>query len=615
MIGGPQRNPGFMQRYSQMPLSSRAQALFSAQTLVALACLAIVIVGTSLRLVGTDWDEGSNLHPDERHMMFIAMDSIAGFQDLPPGSLTAGEIWFGTGTSPLDPRRKGQLYVYGELPHIAVVMAARVTGQPGWPEIMLMARTLGSAVDGYTILAVFLLAFLSLRSATAALTAAALYAFTPLAIQNANFFTVDAWMTAASAWCLVAATMIMRSRPGPGVYGWVAVSGILAGLALACKLPGLALTGVLAVSIFCRHLREGTLLTAGFAGALGLGLLSAFFAFRLACPFHFQGPGFFGLWPAQAAINGYVEMSGLVMDFGFPPNWQWLAGYSKAQALFDFAVWGLGPAISIAVIVGFAVLVLRRRPNWHLLMPLGVFCAVLLAYWLSGAILALRYVLPATVALCVIAGAGLAAYNATSFRAFAAFIVAAAGCWSLGMVTIHHETHSRVAASRWLWANTPAGSVLINESPWDDALPVPVRRPGRTELIWPGLDDDFSFLSLNLEYPDDEQKARNIAGRLDQADYLIVSSDRMRKPILALSERFPLTTAYYGMLASGDLCFERIYERRPGYRVLGVTLDDSDAQETWTVYDHPSVEIYRKTGCYDREQTERRLLQALKNGS
>lgn len=591
-----------------------AAPLPSVRLAVAALCLLVVITGAAFRLLGTNWDEGANLHPDERHMMFVVSDTLAAFKALKPGELSGSEIWFAAGKSPLDPRRQDRLYVYGEFPHIVVSLLSRAWDY-GWPEALRLGRTLGAILDAYTILAVFLLAGLILRDPFAGLTAALFYAFLPMALQQADFFTVDVWLTAAGAWCLVAATLAVRVESRRAALAWFLLSGALAGLAFACKLPGLAFLGAAWVAAVVRAVsgeRERRMREA--AAALLVSTAAFAVVFRLASPFTFQGPGILGLAVTPNVLKGYREMSHLVLDFGFPPNWQWMTGYGPAQALRDLALWGAGPAVALAFCAGVVRLAALPR-SWPALLPSLLLAASIAAYWLLNLIPALRYVHPALPAVCVIAaGAVPWARRRSAGLAVLVFVVAGAAVWAAGIILLHAGTNSRVAAARWLWLNTEPGTVLANESSWDDGLPVPVRLPGNKDLVWPGAGDHFTYLTLSLEWPDSTEKAARIAGMLDRADFVILSSERLRKPILAMPERFPMTSAYYGMLRSGALCFERAYRNRPGYPLLGFSLDDSGAQEPWSVYDHPIVEIYRKLPCFDRREVETKLVQALAAG-
>lgn len=569
------------------------------------------MMGASMRLSGTDWDRGSNLHPDERHLMFVITDTLREWQKLPPGKMSPYEMWFATGQSPLDPRRGGQLYVYGELPHLITAMVSHFTGTDGWPQILRLGRTLGAIVDAYTILAVFLLAMQVFRSDGAALAAAAFYAFCPLALQLANFFAVDIWLTGAVAWGVLAATLAVRAKSQRAALRWLVVAGALTGLAMACKLPGVLMGGVVGAAALVRywqdgHDRSGRWLLHSAIASIAATLL----VLRLAAPFTFAGPGLFGLDLTPAVISGYVEMSHLVVSFDFPPNWQWMTGYGPANALFDMAVWGLGVITMGSIAVG-AWAVARRSETWPAIIPALALCIVFSGYWLTSFAPALRYGAPMLPVLCMVAAGSVLALP----RGVALLAGGAVFAWSTGMVSLHNTVHSRIAASEWLWQHAPPGTVIANESAWDDGLPSAIRVNERGDLLYPDTDKHFVSLQLAVDTPDTPEKAHIIATRLGQAQVLAMSSERMRKPILALADRFPMTTEYYRMLASGELCFGLIYENKPGYTVLGWRFDDSGVQEPWSVYDHPQIEIYGKLDCYDAAYVEARLLQALNKGS
>jgi len=585
----------------------------SPRLLAALACLLIILTGAGIRLAGTNWDEGANLHPDERHMMFVLTDTMRAFDEPAASEMSWQTLWFGTGLSPLDPRLGGRLYVYGELPHMVVSIVARATRMTGWPEAERVGRTIGAVLDSYTILAVFITTALALRNLGGAVAAAAFYAFAPLAIQHANFFTVDVWLTAATAWFLLAATFLLHATRTPHAFALAGLAGALVAIAVACKIPGALLCPILGVVIVARFwLHPVSSRSSRMAIELLISAVSALVVFRLASPFTFSGPGLLDLMPSAAFLKGYMGITQQALDPGFPPNWQWLTGYGPLNASFDFFAWGMGPAIAACLLVALAIVILTPR-DWNAVLPAGLVALGYGVYWLAGPLPALRYMLPAAPALCVI---GAAAISLTSRRSKAMFAVllTASLAWGSGMFALHTSTNSRVAASRWLWQNTEPGTVLTNESGWDDGLPVPVLLPGRSGLVWGGQDEHFRSLTLNIEYADTAEKAATMADTLAKTDLLILSSERMRKPMMALGDRFPMTGRYYAMLASGELCFALAYRDRSTYPVLGLLLDDASVQEIWSVYDHPAIEIYRREDCYDASQVKVSLLQALNNG-
>ena len=55
-----------------------------------------------------------------------------------------------------------------------------------------------------------------------------------------------------------------------------------------------------------------------------------------------------------------------------------------------------------------------------------------------------------------------------------------------------------------------------------------------------------------------------------------------------LKQKYPILNKYYDDLFSGKLGFTKVAEFSAG-------LNDEQAEETWTVFDHPVIRIYKKT--------------------
>ena len=578
--------------------------------LLALACLAVVFLAAIVRLSGTGWDGGAGLHPDERHMIFILTDTLTGLAEA--RGMALEELWFGTGASPLDPRHGGWFYVYGELPHLAMSLLAHGLGVDRWADMLALTRTASAVLDAYTCLAVFVLAMSVTRQPAAALAASIFYAAAPLALQHANFFTVDVWLAATTAWCLVATTFLAQEPRLGRALTWAAVSGGLAAMALACKLPGALLSIGIAIAVFIGFRRHRSMGRAMLE--LAIAAFAFLFTFRLVSPFSFEGPGFLDLLPSQAMIAGYLEAARVAGLPEFPPNWQWMGGYGPLHAIRDIAAMALGPALAAAVLAGMPAM---RRAGGAVWMPTAFVTLGFCGYAVFGSPPVLRYMLPALPGLCAIAGTALGgAWETMRGRAVFTAVLTCVLYWGSGMVALHsHLPNSRVAASQWLWANTVPGTVIAHESVWDDRLPLPVRLRDGPDLTWPEDDGQFSFVNLEVETPDTPEKAARIAAGLGRADLLVLSSERLRLPMLALPDRFPMMNAYYDMFDDGRLCFTPLYRHRSAYPLPGLPLDDGWVQESWSVYDHPGVEIYRKVECFSKTAIETQLLQAFDSGS
>ena len=142
-----------------------------------------------------------------------------------------------------------------------------------------------------------------------------------------------------------------------------------------------------------------------------------------------------------------------------------------------------------------------------------------------------------------------------------------------------------------------SGARLVNESSWDDGLPL--RMNG-----YDGFGGIYQGYNLELYWADDESKRARMLDILDRADYILISSNRQYGSIPRLPTRYPLTSTYYNALFSGELGFqlEKTFESSPSIGSWSVS--DQSAEEPFTVYDHPKVMIYRKTPEFSIERVE-----------
>jgi YYY domain-containing protein len=121
-------------------------------------------------------------------------------------------------------------------------------------------------------------------------------------------------------------------------------------------------------------------------------------------------------------------------------------------------------------------------------------------------------------------------------------------------------------------------------------------------LRLPGLDTEaFVSEQFDMVGPDDEAKVQRIADQLARVDYVVESSPRIWGTVTRLPARFPSTIRFFDGLDSGALGFERVatFTNRP--RLGPFELDDSHAEEAFSVYDHPEVRIWQKVRAVARD--------------
>jgi hypothetical protein len=120
---------------------------------------------------------------------------------------------------------------------------------------------------------------------------------------------------------------------------------------------------------------------------------------------------------------------------------------------------------------------------------------------------------------------------------------------------------------------------------------------------------------------DTPEKWADINQKLSDADYVIISSNRQYGSLTGIPLRYPQTYIFYQELFNGRLNFVKVAEftSRPRLPLPGVSLCltgptgygnisrptlqcgqngiifvDDFADESWTVYDHPKVTIFKR---------------------
>ena len=140
------------------------------------------------------------------------------------------------------------------------------------------------------------------------------------------------------------------------------------------------------------------------------------------------------------------------------------------------------------------------------------------------------------------------------------------------------------------------GARVAVEGEWDDAVPMALDGADP----WGAL---YENLALQSVWPDTEAKRAHLQTVLDRADYLVLSSNRLYDSLRRNPRRWPMTIAFYRGLFSGALGFAPVadFASLPGLGPWWV--DDSGAEEAFTVYDHPRVLVFRKTDAYRADRT------------
>ena len=192
--------------------------------------------------------------------------------------------------------------------------------------------------------------------------------------------------------------------------------------------------------------------------------------------------------------------------------------------------------------------------------------------------------------------------------------------YAVSYLGIYSETHSAVRAGEWIQSNVPRDSLILREH-WDEGVP--------------GL-HGYEFQDLELYNPDNETKLSAMSDKLASADYILIYSNRLYGTIPRLPERYPVSRTYYELLFTGGLGYslEAHFDTHPnlfGIAFLDDTFGRPDlpapvgpersypypislnmgfADESFSVYDHPKLLLFRNETRLDSQAIYNRVLES-----
>ncbi len=383
---------------------------------------------------------------------------------------------------------------------------------------------------------------------------------------------------------------------------------------------------------------------------LTLMVIVAGVAFRVLQPYTFGGSSLLS-FSLSDGFRSSMRTIGYIIrgEADQPPMHQWA---NRTQYVFpwvNMVVWGMGIPLGLTAWAGWTAAMLQIvrgltvRPA-----PEAVKAHLLPAAWIGGMFLyhsmqfsyTMRYYLPIYPMLALLAAwllfelsrpatwsslrralrpqssifhlpSSMRSAQSSIFNlqssivnpayALIALVTVATMLWGWGFLAIYRRPLTRVEASRWIYDNVPEGSVVANEH-WDD--PLPFSLDGRISFKPAGtyygvLQPDGRRDGQIENYGEDSPEKREALYRwLNDADVLVLSSNRLWGSIPRLPMRFPMTKEYYQLLFDGKLGFELAARFTSFPTILGMQIDDTGAEEAFSVYDHPEVRIYRKTAAY-----------------
>lgn len=478
---------------------------------------------------------------------------------------------------------------YGSFPIYLMKAVAQLFGLFGtqantYDGMLTVGRILSSITDVVTVYIIYITSLKLFRSTKSALLASFLYAIAFFPIQNSHFFVVDVYVT-----CLITAVtyagIVFLEKPSNKNAAFM---GIFFALAIATKFTAVVFAPVIGAIFLLTFL--------GKDWKDGIKRILIFFIFLFGIFFLAMPYAIIDFIAYKKDLTEQLKMNS--NPYIFPYTLQYVGTLPYWYYIKNIFFFGLGPFISILSVIGITNIFKHVKIKRHL--PIIFYCICATFYFAiigKSAVKFMRYMLPLYPFFTVMAGYGLYSLVANKKHRIIGWTLGGifgigALVWTGTFLNIYSVTHTRIAATEWILKHVPAGSTVAYEH-WDDLVPLYGSQ-------------NFQMIELPLyNLPDNSQKWEMINQRLDSSDYIVIASNRLYVPLQRLDDCnkyescYPLTSTYYKRLFSGKEGFKEIaqFSVTPNIKIGPWTLkiDDQWADESFTVYDHPKIMVFKKT--------------------
>jgi len=590
--------------------------------------LLIIALGAFLRFYGINWDQGHHLHPDERAIVMFTTPLQF------PKSLDE----FLSPQSPWNPH----FFAYGNFPLYLLKATASLLANfdplyLSYEKINLVGRAISAIADIGTLILIYFLAK-KLSNQTVGLLAAFFYAISVFPIQAAHFYAVDALLT---FFIILTLYQLVRFYEKPSIKNSI-LAGIFFGLSLATKISAIPLVIAVVTAIVIdfvllvikqphkphiwfphlprflkRLILDGVIIT-----------IFTIITFAILQPY--------AIIDFQEFWRQSMQQRQMTYDaFTFPYTLQYVGKIPYLYELKNIFLWGQGPILATFSFLGtiyisvIAIIKLyssseKRSDESRSFSSRQARTIILLCFfWIyflvvgNFAVAFMRYMLPLYPLLSLFAAVFF--NRLLSFRASAAsrgishnslwgmrslhalrlvgmtVIIILILVWPISFMHIYTKPNTRVLASQWIYQNIPPNKIIAREH-WDDGMPI-------------GGNIFYQTLELPIYEMQNPLRENQIYQMVQRADYIILASNRLYAPLQRISkncQKWNLpedrcshnANRYYERLFSGELGYKKVAEfsvfPKLEIRNLKLEIDDSSADESFTVYDHPKVIIFEK---------------------
>lgn len=520
----------------------------------------IFLITAYLRFVNLNWDQGLALHPDERNI-----------------AMAVSKLNWPEQTDP-------EFYAYNGLPlflaDISTQIVSFLTSDHSWQsdlgKINLITRAYSAT---FALLSVFFFYLIAKKifSKNVVFIVTFLATTTVTFIQHAHFGVTESLLVLELlilTWLSI--RFIQEKKPR-----FLLTLAIVLGLSFATKTSALSYAIIPVCSIFLIYKFKFK----AFLQIFTL-LVFSFLFFYLASPntfYHFQQ--FLSIMHYEQAIAGGQQKIFYTMQF-----------IDSIPYLFHLKtlLWQTSPLLLLTASLG-SYFFFKNTKKYQMLWPLLLFSIIYFLYIGSWYAKFNRYLMPVIPALILLTGITFDQLNNKHFKQLLiAFLLITHGLWALAFMNIYQTEHSRITASHWIEDNIADNSVILHEER-DVRLPIVLSQS-----------KNYQYSLLELYQVDSPEKINDLSKQLSFGDYLLIASQRLYRTI-PKSVDHPYTSNYYQLLFAEELGYQKIMEFSSYPKLLGLEINDDGVEETFKVFDHPRIFIFKNVNHLSQEELIKKI--------
>lgn len=559
-----------------------------------LLIVALVCAAFYTRLVGISWGLPYPMHPDERNMA-VAVQSLKLSENLNPHFFAYGQLplyiaYFFIQISSFALRGVFAESISFEFATIALRYISVLSS---WTSLWIVYRILKDFFSEYIGKASLLIVMF-------------LFIFSPYAIQFAHFGTTEALLTSLYLGMLYLSLRIGVSKEI--TRRTLLMLGVLAGLAIGTKISSVTFLAlpllVITWTLFTSKKRPHLFLLSFLKNVTILVLTTLLFAI-IASPH---------MLISMADSISTITYESKIASGAIPVFYtrQFLFSIPVLYQLVNIFPVALGIGTFTLFLAGFFFL------NWRdvrMVILRGAF----LLYFIPSSFLFVKWtrfeapVLPIAGILGVLFLNKLLLYSGKKTIRKLLLVVALVilSLHGIAYVSIYQNQDVRFQASKWMYENFSEEDVIFSEAGNVINIPVPSKEYQKPIPNLQVLNFDF------YQVDHDSMLQADLVRAMQKSDYIIVPSRRISRSVTCslqeahknrgfsqkrcaqLKLLFPVTNEYYDKLHARALGYSEIkrFTAYPKIELFGKTLiefPDEHYDETWSVFDHPVIRIYKR---------------------